>query len=112
MKPFVSTDSSISTGQVWEEWLEELEQDFRYFKTEKAADKIEAMIIYEGKKLARLEKSLPDPGQPEGEDNQMDDYEKLKTKANGYYLCSLEDENITWRVIRSQIGSESQRVRL
>ena len=112
MKPFVSTDSAISTGQAWEEWLEELEQDFRYFNTEEAADKKEAIIIYGGKELARLDKSLPDPGQLEGEDNQMDDYEKLKTKPNGYYICSLEDETITWRVIRSQIGSESQRVRL
>ena len=44
------------------------------------------MIIYGGKELARLEKSLPDPEQLEGEDNQMDDHEKLKTKLNGYYL--------------------------
>ena len=44
------------------------------------------MIIYGGKELARLEKSLPDPEQPEGEGNQMDDYEKLKTKLYGCYL--------------------------
>ena len=74
MKPFLSTDSAISTGQAWEEWLEEIERQFRYSKTEEAADKKDAMIIYGGKELARLEKSLPDPEQPEGEANQMDDY--------------------------------------
>ena len=44
------------------------------------------MIIYRGQEFARPEKSLPDPEQPEGEGNQMDDYEKLKMKLNGYYL--------------------------
>ena len=44
------------------------------------------MIIHGGKELAKLEKSLPGPEQPEGEGNQMDDYEKLKTKLNAYYL--------------------------
>ena len=64
VKSFVSTDSAISTGQAWEESLEEIEE---------AADKKDAMIIYGRQELARLEKSLPDPEQPEEEGNQMDE---------------------------------------
>ena len=48
------------------------------------------MIIYGGQELARLRKSLPDPEQPEKEGNQMDDYEKLNTKLNGYYLLKKD----------------------
>ena len=85
VRPFVSTDSGISTGQAWEEWLEEIEREFRYFKIVNAQDRKDAMIIYGGRELARLDKSLPDPTPVEGE-GAINDYEKLKRKLNGYYL--------------------------
>ena len=55
-------------------------------KIEEATDQKDPMIIYGEKEFERLKKSLPDPEQPEGDGNQMDDYEKLKTKLNGDYL--------------------------
>ena len=85
VRPFVSTDSGISTGQAWEEWLKEIEREFRYFKIVNAQDRKDAMIIYGGRELARLDKSLPDPTPVEGE-GAINDYEKLKRKLNGYYL--------------------------
>ena len=82
----MSTDCAISTGQAWEEWSEEIEQEFKHFKIEEATDKKDAMIIYGEKELVRPEKSLRDLEQPEGECNQMDGYKKFKTKLNGCHL--------------------------
>ena len=42
-------------------------------------DKKDAMIIYGGNEIARLEKSLPDPGVG-------DVYTKLRTKLNGHFI--------------------------
>ena len=40
------------------------------------------MIIYGGKEMARLEKNLPDPADPDGE---LNDYEKLRKKLTDYF---------------------------
>jgi len=76
--PFVSAEDPIATGHMWEEWLESIEREFRFFKIESDQDKKDAIIIYGGKELARLEKSLPDPA-----NGNM--YEKIKEKLNTYY---------------------------
>ena len=40
-----------------------IERELRYFKITEPADKKDALIIYKGKEIARLEKSLPNlPG--------------------------------------------------
>ncbi|XP_038054673.1 uncharacterized protein LOC119726895 [Patiria miniata] len=78
-QPFTHPDDQISTGNAWEEWLEGIEREFRYFKISSPIDKKDALIIYGGKEIARLEKSLPNPGDVD------DVYEKLKTKLNSYY---------------------------
>ncbi|CAC5387198.1 unnamed protein product [Mytilus coruscus] len=63
-QPFIASDDQISTGKQWEEWLE---------------NKKDALIIYGGKDIARLERSLRNK---EGED----EYKILKNKLNKYYM--------------------------
>ena len=77
--PFLPTEDQLSTGKAWEEWLEDIEREFRYFRISNPADRKDAMIIYGGKELARLEKSLPDPV------GDLNEYEKLRMKLNDYF---------------------------
>ncbi|CAC5368591.1 unnamed protein product [Mytilus coruscus] len=73
-------EDHLTTGSQWEEWLEGIEREFRYFRITDPEDKKDAMIIYGGKDISRLEKSTPDPV-----DRRMDVYEKLKKKLNDYF---------------------------
>ena len=66
-----------TVGKAWQEWLEGIEREFRFFKIPEAVDK-NAMIIYGENEIARLEKSLPDP-------ETGDVYTKLRTKLNGHF---------------------------
>ena len=77
--PFIAPDEPCATGNAWEEWLEAIEREFRYFKITDPIDKKDALIIYGGKEVAKLEKTLPNPetGNP---------YEKMRTKLNNHYL--------------------------
>ena len=34
-QPFLPTEDQLSTGKAWEEWLEDIEREFRYFKISK-----------------------------------------------------------------------------
>ena len=79
-KPFIPSDDPMTTGKEWEVWLEGIEREFRFFGITKDQDKVDALIIYEGTEIARLEKSLPNQ---EGDRNK---YTKLKTKLNDYFL--------------------------
>ena len=78
--PFRVTEDQLSTGKEWEDWLEAIEREFRYFKISSPADKKDALIIYGGKEIARLEKSLPDPT------GNLNEYEKLRAKVNDYFM--------------------------
>ena len=75
---FVVPDDTNRVGKAWEEWLEGIEREFRYFRITEAVDKKDAIIIYGGKEIARLEKSLPDP-------ETADVYLKLRTKLNDHF---------------------------
>ncbi|VDI57504.1 Hypothetical predicted protein [Mytilus galloprovincialis] len=77
-QPFIQSDDQISTGKHWEEWMESIEREFRYFRITEPADKEDALIIYGGKDISRLERSLRDEGE--------DQYKVLKNKLNKYYL--------------------------
>ena len=57
--PFRPSEDQLSTGKVWEDWLEGIEREFCYFKITNPQDKKDAVIIYGGKEISRLEKSLP-----------------------------------------------------
>lgn len=78
--PFRITEDQLSTGKEWEDWLEAIEREFRYFKISNPVDKKDALIIYGGKEIARLEKSLPDPT------GNLNEYENLRTKLNDYFM--------------------------
>ena len=78
--PFVATEDHLTTGSQWEEWLEGIEREFRYFRITDPEDKKDAMIIYGGKEIAILEKSIPDP-----RDRHLDVYEKMRKKLNDYF---------------------------
>lgn len=69
----------IVKGKVWDDWFEEIEWEFRYFKIMELFDKKDVFIIYGGKEIVCLEKSLL---------NLIDgvnDYEKLRKKLNDYF---------------------------
>ena len=98
--PFRPTEDQLTTGKAWEEWLDDIEREFRYFRIVNPADRKDAMIIYGGKEIARLEKSLPDPV------DAFNEYEKLRKKLNDYFLpqqnkhyarCVFENETASRR---------------
>ena len=78
--PFRIREDQLSTGKAWEDWLESIEREFRYFRIKDASDRKDALIIYGGQEISRLEKSLPDP-----EDRGLNIYEKLRTKLSNYF---------------------------
>ena len=79
--PFRPTEDQLSTGKLWEDRLESIEREFRFFRVANPLDRKDALIIYGGSEIARLEKSLPDPEDPRKE---LDEYQKLRIKLNEY----------------------------
>ncbi|CAG2249249.1 unnamed protein product [Mytilus edulis] len=79
--PFIQSDDPLSTGKQWEDWLEGIEREFRYFKITQPEDKKDALLIYGGKELVRLEKSLKNDITAG-----TDEYDVLKNKINKYFL--------------------------
>lgn len=82
--PFVLQSDPLANGKAWEEWIEGLEREFRYFRIQDPQDRKDALIIFGGRDLARLERSLPDPPEREGE--APDAYVKLKQKLDEHFL--------------------------
>ena len=78
INPFTVDEDHIATGEKWDEWLEELEREMRFFRISDANDKKDAMLIYGGAEIRRLEKSLKDP-------EEGDIYVKLKGKLTEYF---------------------------
>ena len=56
-----SSDDQLTTGKVLDEWLEEIEREFRFFHITDPVDKKDALLIYGRKEMSRFEKSLPNP---------------------------------------------------
>ena len=81
--PFRPTEDQLSTGKLWEDWLESIEREFRFFRVAYPVDRKDALIMYGGSEITRLEKNLPDPEDPRKE---LDEYQKLRIKPNEYYL--------------------------
>ena len=81
-KPFIPSDDPMTSGKEWEIWVEGIEREFRFFGIKSEQDKIDALIIFGGPEIARLEKSLPDPADTEITDR----YIKLRTKLNDYFV--------------------------
>ena len=81
---FVHTDDQLSTDKLWEKWLVGTEREFRYFNIVDSANTKDALLIYDGRELARLEKSPPNPTDPN-----MNEYDNLKAKLNDYFSQSV-----------------------
>ncbi|XP_053376601.1 uncharacterized protein LOC123533440 [Mercenaria mercenaria] len=79
INPFSVDEDHIATGEKWDEWLNELEREMRFFRVIDAEDKKDAMLIYGGVEIRRLDKSLQDPG------GEGDVYSKLKSKLTDYF---------------------------
>ena len=56
----------------------------RYFYINDPMNKKHAMIIFGGRELTRLEKSLPNPT-----DEGMNDYDRQRSKLNVYSVCEI-----------------------
>ena len=98
--PFQITEDQLSTGKEWEDWLKAIEREFRYFKISNPLDKKDALIIYGGKEIARLEKSLPDPT---GEDaGSLDEYGKLRKKLNDYFMPKQNKHHARYIFLKSK----------
>ena len=80
--PFRITEDQFSLGKACEDWLEAIEREFRYFRITEASDRKDALMIYGGQEVSRLEKSLPDP-----KGRGLNIYEKLRTKLNNYFIA-------------------------
>lgn len=76
---FIPGNEPIAKGKAWDNRLEEIKWEFRYFKIMEPLDKKDALIIYGGKEIACLEKSMPNPT------DGTNDYEKLTKKLNDYF---------------------------
>ena len=48
IKPFTVDEDHIATGEKWDEWLDELEREMRFFRISNAEDMKDAMLIYGG----------------------------------------------------------------
>ena len=60
---FVPPESELSIGKAWDDWIDDLEAQFRYFKLNDTMDKkkADAIKIFEGEVIKRLAKTLPNP---------------------------------------------------
>ena len=98
--PFIVTEDQLSTGKEWEDWLEAIEREFRYFKIINPMDRKDALIIYGGKEIARLAKSLPDPTGETAES--LNEYELLRKKLNDYFMPRRNKHHARYIFLKSK----------
>ena len=100
--PFRPTEDQLYTKKAWEEWLDFIEREFRYFRIISPADRKDALIIYGRPKIVRLEKCLPD----QDFDRRLDMYQKLKKKLNACYLPKRNKHHTTYIFLetKSELG--------
>lgn len=61
IQPLIIPEEANNEGRAWQEWLEGIERKSQCFKISEPIDKKDEMIIYGGKEIPHLEKSLQDP---------------------------------------------------
>ena len=105
--PFRLSEDQLTVGKDWENWLEEIEREFRYFKITSALDKKDAIIIYGGQEIARLERSLSDPENPQCE---LDVYKKLRKKLNDYFIPKKNTQYSRYMFLKMHPGREETTV--
>ena len=80
---FKPTNDRLLTGKAWQEWVENLERQFRFFKIGDISDRKDALLIFGGQEITYLNKWLPDPN------GKLYDYEKVKKKLNDNYIPEI-----------------------
>ena len=93
--PFVQNEDLLSTGKQWEEWIEEIEREFRYFRITEPIDKKDALLIYGGNEIVRLNKSLKNERAEE-----LDEYAVLKNKLDKYFLPKKNKHHARYTFLR------------
>ena len=91
--PFVQNEDLLSTGKQWEEWIEGIE--FRYFRITEPVDKKDALLIYGGKEIVRLNKSLTNERAEE-----LDEFAVLKNKLDKYFLPKKNKHHARYTFLR------------
>ena len=105
--PFRLPENQLDIGKDWEEWLEEIEREFRYFKITSPLDKKDAIIIFGGREIARLAKHLPDPDDPHDE---LDEYTILRKKLNDYFTPKKNMHYARYLFLKMRPGKEESTV--
>jgi hypothetical protein len=90
--PFVQNEDLLSTGKQWEEWIEEIEREFRYFRITEPIDKKDALLIYGGNEIVRLNKNE--------RAEELDEYAVLKNKLDKYFLPKKNKHHARYTFLR------------
>ena len=93
IQPFITPEDANAIGREWEDWVEDIEREFRFFKITDPLDKKDPLIIYGGKQIARLEKSLPNP-------DDGDCYNKLKTKLSNHFVPKQNKHHTRYQFLK------------
>ena len=78
--PFIAPENHLARGIALNKWLEKIERQLRFFGIDTPSNMKDALLIYGGKDLVRLERYLHDA------DAKLDEYETLMRKLNDYYV--------------------------
>ena len=83
ISPFHVDEDHIANAERWDEWIEEVELNFRVSKITEPSQKKDILLLYGGKEVRKLDKSLASTISTE------DEYLLLKTKLTDYFSPSL-----------------------
>ena len=110
IKPFIIPDNALHTAKAWEEWIEEIEREFRYFRIHAAQDKKDAVMIFGGPEIVRLAKCLPnvtpiredaEPADPPVPAPPLDMYTELKNKLDHHFKPRQNKQHARYQFLRS-----------
>ena len=91
---FKSLQDRFSTGKAWKEWIENFERQLRFFNVKNVSDRKDALLIFGGNEITRLDKWLPDPR------GKYDDFEKVKKKLTDYYVPQINKHYARYMFIK------------
>ena len=69
IQPYKISENHLEVGRLWQEWLEDFEEETANFEITYLGDKISALKIYGGLKVTRLALNLPDATPLVGDDD-------------------------------------------
>ncbi|CAB4017079.1 kidney mitochondrial carrier 1-like [Paramuricea clavata] len=107
--PFDLHGDRLDLGKRWEKWFERFERDLEYngcdpSKTPEIAKM--ALLIYAGTEVEDLHATLPEPGRPEGtEEENWTAYEQSKTKLKIHFSPKQCNDFAIFELLRMKIES-------